>query len=149
MVIILLLKHFGLKKIPWSELQEQDVQGLKPNLGLKYHIFGSKRVFSNYSLFLPSYTVPYHLVKLQKKSLEWRPRARCAKFWAQLAIKMLHFGVKKLFHIIHYCHLCLLMVPYYVKKLLIKPLDGFQGAQDFGPNLELMSQRKKGKTVQF
>lgn len=41
------------------------------------------------------------------------------------------------------------MVPYYVKKLLIKPLDGFQGAQDFGPNLELMSQRKKGKTVQF
>ena len=79
MVIILLLKHFGLKKISWSELQEQDVQGLKPNLGLKYHIFGSKRVFSNYSLFLPSYTVPYHLVKLQKKILGVEAKSKVYK----------------------------------------------------------------------
>ena len=93
--------------------------------------------------------MPYHLVKLQKKSLEWRPRARCTKFWAQLAIKMLHFGVKKLFHIIHYCHLCLLMVPYYVKKTFNKTFGWIPRCTglwtEFGINVT--TQKRENSTI--
>lgn len=97
MVIILLLKHFGVKKIPWSELQEQDVQGLRPNLRLKYHILGQKEFFQIIHYFYLRIQCPIIWQNFKKNPWSGGQEQGVQSFGPNLRLKCCILGSKSCF----------------------------------------------------
>ena len=106
------------KSLKWIS-KKKKVWDFWPNLGYKFPILGSKWVFSNYSLSSPlfKYSTQW-LYKLSKKFLKWNLRKSCARIWGYLRIKYPILGSKRVFFLnIHYCYLCLLVVPNHHAKV--------------------------------